>query len=56
MVEGKERGIADALFVAQGHCRDDEGRALIDDTSIEMALTDVINGGVYHARPHSTLP
>ena len=47
VVEGKERGIADALFVAQGRFKDDQGRPMIDDVSIEMALTDIVNGGVY---------
>ena len=45
MVEGQERGIADALFVAQQHLKDEAGETLIDDTSIEMALTDIVNGG-----------
>ena len=45
MVEGQEQGIADALFVAQQNLKDEAGESLIDDTSIEMALTDVVNGG-----------
>ena len=45
VVEGQEQGIADALFVAQQNLKDEAGESLIDDTSIEMALTDVVNGG-----------
>ena len=47
--EGQERGIAEALFVAQGHFKDEQGQPIIDDVSIEMALTDVINGGTSRA-------
>lgn len=45
VVEGQERGIADALFVAQQQLKDEAGESLIDDASIEMALTDIVNGG-----------
>ena len=55
VVEGKERGIADALFVAQGRFKDDQGRPMIDDVSIEMALTDIVNGGVYVTISHQNV-
>ena len=45
LVKGQERGIADALLVAKEEIRDEDGNPILDDTCIEMALTDVINGG-----------
>ena len=44
-IEGQERGIFDALYGSQRRQLKDGAPLVISDKAIEMALTDIVNGG-----------